>query len=289
MKKAYGLAFVAIFLWSTSATVSKLLLGSLGSMQVLCISALFASAFWLAVNLFTGDLKELKAYTLKDYCRIVGTGLIGTCLYYLLLYSGMDLMMASQAMTVNYLWTIMSVVFACILLKEKMTVRKGIAIGISFLGVMIVVGRELVHVNTNTLLGTGYCILAAMSYGLFTALNQKHHYNKKIATMIYNLVTACTTGAFLIATGSVPRLDLLQTLGMAYNGTFSLAIATAAWVTALESGKTAKISNLAYITPFLSLVWTAIFLNERITVFSVLGLAVIVLGIFVQIKDQDGQ
>ena len=289
MKKTYFLAIVAILFWSTSATVSKLLLGSLDSMQVVWVSSLFASLFWIITNLIAGNMKQLKTYRKKDILRIMGIGLIGTFLYYLLLYTGMDRMPASQALIVNYLWPIMSVVFACILLKEKMTVRKGIAIVMSFVGVVIVVGRDLTNVNTNTLIGTGCCILAAMSYGLFTALNQKNHYDKKISIMIFNTVTFLMTGLILLCTGSIPKLQALQIAGMAYNGIFNLAIATTCWMTALESGKTAKISNLAYITPFLSLVWTAIFLKEEITFTSVAGLVIIVLGIFVQLKDKDDQ
>lgn len=283
MKKVYSLAAVTVLIWSTSATVSKLLLGSLDSIQVLCISSLFASAFWLAANILNGNIQKLKTYKVRDYFLTMGIGLTGTFFYYLLLYTGMDMMMASQALIINYLWPIMSVVFACLLLKEKMTVRKGIAIVMSFLGVIIVVGRDLTHFNSSTLLGAGCCILAAMSYGVFTALNQKSGYDKRVSMMIFSLVTFVLTGIILVVTDSVPRLDLVQTLGMAYNGIFNLAIATTTWALALESGKTAKISNLAYITPFLSLVWTAIFLKEPISIYSILGLVVIVLGIFIQL------
>ena len=42
MKKTYFYAGVSILLWSSLATVSKLLLGTMNSYQVLCVSALFA-------------------------------------------------------------------------------------------------------------------------------------------------------------------------------------------------------------------------------------------------------
>ena len=285
MKKVYSLAALTILLWSTSATVSKLLLGSLDSLQVLCISALFAALFLLILIIANGRIKLLKTYKPKDYLNIALISLPGTFLYYVFLYAGMDRMPASQAMITNYLWPIMSVVFACILLKEKMTVRKGIAIVVSFVGMMIVVGGNF-DARSSTLFGTVCCLLAAVSYGLFTALNQRFHYDKQIAMMFYNLVAFILTGLILVFTGSIPRLNLLQTVGMGYNGICNMAIASTAWAVALDSGKTAKISNLAYITPFLSLVWAAIVLKEEISIFSILGLVVIVAGIFVQIKDK---
>ena len=40
------------------------------------------------------------------------------------------------------------------------------------------------------------------------------------------------------------------------------------------------------LTPFISLVWTGIVLKEKISFYSVLGLVIIVLGIFIQMKNK---
>jgi len=66
MKKAYIFAGITILLWSTMATVSKLLLNTLDSFTVLCISSLFAALFLMIVNIVTGNIKLLKGYSLKD-------------------------------------------------------------------------------------------------------------------------------------------------------------------------------------------------------------------------------
>lgn len=287
MKKTYFFAAVAILFWSTSATVSKLLLGALDSVQVLYASALFAGVFLLGWNIVTGNIKKLRTYGVKDYVCTILIGLPGTFLYYLLLYTAMDLMPASQAVTINYLWPIMSVVFACILLKEKMTVRKAIAIGVSFIGMAIVVGTGGGNLDRDTMVGAICCVLAAASYGLFTALNQKFGYDKRLSMMFFYLTTFLFSGVILGVNHEIPSLNWLQTLGMGYNGICNMAIGTTAWALALDSGKTAKISNLAYITPFLSLTWAAVFLKEQVRLSSVLGLIVIVLGIFVQLKDKE--
>ena len=287
MKKSYVLAAISIFFWSTVATVTKLLMGSLSSMQVLCISAFFAGLFWLATNIVTGNIKKLKAYSPKDWLKTLCIGLPGTFVYYLLFYTGTDLMLASQAFIINYLWPIMSVVFACVILKEKLTVRKCIAIGMSFLGVVIVTGGDLAHFNSQTLLGAGCCVLAAVSYGLFTALNTKSGYDKRLSMMVFYFESCLLTFSILAVQGQLPKPETVQVLGMAYNGIFTMAIASTGWAIALESGKTAKISNLAYITPFLSLVWTAIFLKEEIRWTSLVGLIVIVAGILIQLKEKE--
>ena len=85
---------------------------------------------------------------------------------------------------------------------------------------------------------------------------------------------------------NVPTVGFVEILGFAWNGIFTMALAGTAWMLALESGKTAKISNLAYITPFLSLVWTRLILKEPISLLSLGGLGLIVLGILIQLKDR---
>ena len=75
-------------------------------------------------------------------------------------------------------------------------------------------------------------------------------------------------------------------MGLIWIGFFTSAIAITSWALALENGDTAKISNLAYITPFLSLIWTSLILKEQVSIYVVIGLIVIVLGILIQMKEK---
>lgn len=286
MKKEYIFAAISILLWSTMATASKLLLGSQSSMQVLWASSFFAMLFMLLFNLFTGNFKRLKTYKPKDYLTMILIGLPGTFFYYIFYYAGASVLPASQAFIVNYMWPIMSVVFAWIILKEKMTARKAVAIAVSFLGVVIVTSADMVHLNTLVLLGALCCFCDAVCYGIFTALNQKFHYDKPISVLINYTTTFVLATVYNLIRDDLFLPGAVQALGFCWNGAFTMALACMTWMWALESGKTAKISNLAYITPFLSLVWTALILKEKITANAVVGLCVIVGGIFIQMGQK---
>ena len=90
----------------------------------------------------------------------------------------------------------------------------------------------------------------------------------------------------MIATKRFFVPELSQTLGLLWIGIFTSAVAYTSWALALAKGDTARISNIAYLTPFISLVWTGIVLKEKISFYSVLGLVIIVLGIFIQMKNK---
>ena len=287
MKKQYLYAGISIFLWSTTATVTKLLLSHLNSMQILLIATFFASVYLFIVNLIKGNLKELKNYKLKDYIQIAGIGILGTFLYNMFLYLGINKMQASQAFIINYLWPITTIIFACIILKEKLTFRKIFAVFLSFMGVIIVTSNgNLLNIQKDTLLGALYCILAAISYGLFSVLNKQKNYNKFLSMMLYYFTSFIVSVVYTLVVKGWFTIEAQQLIGLIWIGVFTSATAFTCWAIALLKGETAKISNLAYITPFLSLIWIRLILKEEISIYAIIGLVFIVSGIIIQLKEE---
>ena len=287
MKKSYFYALVSVFFWSTTTTVSKLLLHSISTMQVLAVSSVFATLFLLMVNVFKGNFKQLKSYQPRDYLVLAGVGFLGMFLYRMLLFFGVARMLASQAMIVNYLWPIMAVLASCVILREKLTVRKAIAVVMSFLGVVIVTtGGSAAGLSGSDLTGTVLVAVAAVIYGLFVAINKRLQYDSFGSMMFYNAVAAICAILGTLFSGETLLLTLSQNLGLVWVGVCNTAIGFVAWDLAMKTGDTAKVANLAYITPFLSLVVAYFLLGDPITIWSVGGLTVIVAGILLQLKDK---
>ena len=285
MKREYTFAFLSIFLWSTMATAGKLLLGTFNSTQVLCVSSLLAGITLSIINLVFRKSVFAASYRPKDYWKMLLIGLPGTFLYYIFYYAGAEYLLASQAFIINYMWPIMSIVFACLLLKEKLTFRKVIAIALSFVGVLFVAGPELLMFDQRSAFGIALCFAAAVCYGLFTALSKKENYNSCFAMMVSFFATFILSVLIIVARRDYFSVSAPNFLGFVWNGVFTMAIPNTLWLVALKKGNTAKISNLAYITPFLSMVWTTLLLKEQPNFLSLIGLAIMVGGIFVQLKE----
>ena len=173
-------------------------------------------------------------------------------------------------------------IFACIILKEKFNLRKILAVLLSFAGIFAVTSGGNLSMDGAQLLGALFCMMAALVYGLFSVLNKKCNYNNYISMMLYYFVAFLLSGLFLVIGGRLMLPDWGQTLGLLWNGVFTYAIAYTFWAQALAIGDTAKISNLAYATPFISLIWTTWILKEPFNLFSLLGLLCIVGGILIQ-------
>lgn len=282
-KKAYALALLTIVVWGTLSPISKILLGELDAMFVLAFSSIVAAVILFFYNLIKGNLKNFKKCSALDIVKMSALGFVGFFLYNWFYLMGIDLLYSQQAMIINYLWPAMIIVFSCIFLKEKVTVSKVSAIALSLIGVAIVaVNGDVSHFLETNLKGVMFCVLAAVSYGFYASLNKKQTYDKELSMMVVFITTAVISSICVIAGGKFPQLSINMTLGLMYNGIVINAIGYTCWMLALEYGNTAVISNMAYLSPFISLVFAKILLDETITVYSVAGLILIILGIFVQ-------
>ena len=283
MKKNYLHAILTVFIWGTMATVGKILVSNIPSLEALCIGSAFAFLFLLIVNIKNRTIKELGKYSVKDYAIMAGLGFIGLFLYSGLYYYGLTQLSSQEACIVNYLWPIMLVLFSTIILKEKLTVVKAVAMISSFIGVVILSVGSGVSGNGNVMLGIGSCVIAAACYGLFSVLNKKANYDQNIAMMVMWLVVAVCSAVFGLAIEDWKPVVGVQWLGMLWMGVVVNAIAYLIWALALNADKnSARIANLAYLTPFLSLIISAVVLKEQIQGRALIAFVFIIGGILLQ-------
>lgn len=283
MKKSYIYAGVTVLIWSTLATVVKLVLKDIPNFQALALSSAFAFAFLFIMNIINGSIKEMKNYRIKDYLTMVGLGFLGLFMYSALYYYGIAELGSQEACILNYLWPMMIVIFACVILKEKLTVKKIIAMLMSFAGIAALTLGNGGSASGNRLFGIIACVAAAVCYGLFSVLNKKHSLNQNVTMMWIWLTTGvCSLILSLIFEKWHPILGA-GWLGIAWLGVVINAVAYLLWAIALHGADdSAKIANLAYLVPFLSIIISWLVLKEKITVNAIFALILIVGGILLQ-------
>lgn len=283
VKKNYAYALGAFFMWSTASAITKMLLTNVPILETLSISGAFAFLFLLILNIINGTIKEVKKYSVKDYFAMAGFGFLGVFMYSALYYYGLTQLTSQEACILNYLWPIMLVMFSAIILKEKITVAKAVAIFCSFLGIIIMSTGSRNSTTGNSTLGILSCIIAAACYGLFSVLIKKADYNQNITMMVIWFSAAICSTVLGLLTETWKPIESTQWLGIIWIGVFDHAVAYLLWALALRNvDNTAKFANLAYLTPFLSLVVSAVVLKEKIQIRDLIALIFIVGGILLQ-------
>ena len=235
------------------------------------------------VVLFQKKASVLATYSIRDYAKIGVLGFLGTYLYYVLLYGALALTSASEGFILAYTWPMLVIVLAFPLLKERLTIKKLCSIFISFLGIVVIVTRgRIFTLSFTSLQGDMLALGGASVFALFSVLGKKYQYDQVASVFLY-FVTALvfiTPTLFLFSSLKIPSLHVC--LWLLLNGFVVNGISYIFWFKALEYGDTSVISNALYLTPFLSLVYIALFLGEQILLSSVVGLVIIVVGIVLQ-------
>ena len=284
--KYYVFALVTVLLWSTAASMVKSLTDSLPSLCILGYTSLFASLFLLLLLLVRGQLGKLAEYSPMEYAKLAGLGLLGMFLYSALYYFGIDRMTAQEACILNYLWPVMIVVFSCLILKEPFTGRKAGAVALSFSGVLVIALWGLAREGagfSGDFPGIAACVLAAVCYGLFCVLNKKLGLDQTVGMVVFWGITClCSFGVCLVR-GALTLLSLPQLGGVVWLGIMVDGLPYLLWAVAINGVRnTARIANLAYLTPILSVIVSAVALGEALSPAYLIALLLILAGIVIQ-------
>ncbi|HHV37040.1 MAG TPA: DMT family transporter [Candidatus Cloacimonetes bacterium] len=278
-------AALAILAWSTVSSAFKLALIDLSPLGLLLISSVVATLFLFAYNLCAR--KKLFEEFRQNTRSSLAAGLLNPFLYYLVLFSAYDRLPAQEAQALNYTWAIVLFIFSVIFFKERFRAKDLLALLISFLGILVISSRgKLTSFRFDDIGGISLALGSSFIWAGYWILNMKDKrdagiklfYNFMIGTSLIVLY-ALISGKALFSTGVIA----FGTIAAIWVGIFEMGLTFLFWQKALEySTNTARISNLVFITPFLSLVFIRIVLNEAILPSTLIGLFLIVFSNLIQ-------
>ncbi len=274
---------LCILLWASIPVATKKILVELDNLQMLFYSTILSTIILGILILFQKKTSYLKAYNKREYGAMFLLGFLGNYLYYIFLYGALARTTASEGFILAYTWPMLVLVLSFIILKEKVTVKKLVGITISFLGIIIITTKgNLLDFNFTSTSGNILAIIGAFVFALFSVLGKKYNFDQTIGVFIYffSALIFITPTLFIFSQFVWPSSEVLPWI--IYNGIFVNGISYIFWFKALENGETHIISNLLYLTPFISLIYIDIFLKEKILISSIVGLIVIVSGVLLQ-------
>lgn len=284
-RQSYIYAILAILFWATVPTAFKISLSELEILPMLTIASLTSAMALLIIVLTTGKFHLLRETTRKEIINSAVLGLINPFLYYFILLKAYQLLPAQVAQPLNMIWPILLVFLSVPLLGQKIEKKSFIALAISFAGVYIISSQGSLfssgHANlAGVLLATG----SSFFWAIYFILNVRDKRDEGIKLLLNFLFGSLYLIITVLISGNWPSsISFRGASAAVYIGMFEMGITFFFWLKALQMAKTtARVSNLVYLAPFLSLLPVHFILHEPVYFTTPLGLILIISGIFVQ-------
>ena len=131
--------------------------------------------------------------------------------------------------------------------------------------------------------GVTLALASTIIWAFYWIANTKDRRDPILGLFLNFLCSLPFIGVYLLVTEGFRTLYWEGLVGVAYIGTFEMGISFICWLMAMKlTNSTARIANLIFISPFLSLFLIHFIVGEEIMVSSVVGLVFIVAGLLIQ-------
>ncbi|MEC1685386.1 DMT family transporter [Bacillus mojavensis] len=253
-----------------SSSETALLSSSIGCLFLIVV-------FMLMKKTIPWKLVKANAYILF----LSGIALGGNWIF---LYQSYDHTTLTNATLGYYFAPVFVMILSPFVLKEQLSVKKMVCIGVAIIGMVLIVGNGISASGTDDLLGIFFGLVAAACYAALMLLNKFIHRMGRLEITIIQLgLTALLLlpyvlftegfGIFGVSGSSVPFIIIL--------GIVNTGIGFWLFFSGMQKLKGQSIAMLSYVDPFVAILISAIILREQMTVVQMLGGALLLGSTFV--------
>ena len=282
--RAWLYALSAVLLWSTVASIFKLTLRHVDFVHLLLISSWTAFLALFLVLIAQGKVSLLRRLTVRELLYSAGLGALNPYVYYLVLFKAYSLIPAQEALALNYTWPVVLVLLSVPLLGQRIGPGSVVAILVSFSGVVLIATRgDLGTLGVSHPFGASLALGSSLVWALFWIFNLRDRRDPVLKLFLsFGFGSLFILATVLLGEGiRIPNWPGF--LGGIYSGLFEMGLTFLLWLKALELARTtARVSNLVFLSPFLSLVLIRVLVGEAILPSTLAGLVLIVCGILLQ-------
>jgi drug/metabolite transporter (DMT)-like permease len=238
----------------------------------------------IALLVYAATIRALPAFRAR-WRRYLALGALNAAIPYTLIGAAELHLTASLASILNATTPLFAAVVAAVWLKDRLDAKRGIGLILGIAGVAILVGWSPLPLNAVIILSVGASLAASLSYALagvfskvaFTgmpplALAIGQQLGASLLLLPLALPTAVvTTPTHGLSVGvalAVVALALLCT-SLAYLLYFSL----------IANVGPMKTLSVTYLVPAFGILWSALFLHERLRIGTLVGLAIILASV----------
>ncbi len=280
----YGITAASI--WGSMYVVSDFVLHVVPPFTLLTLRIALGLAVLLPLSLRQGQSLPGR----RGLRSLLAVGVVGLGVSLGAQFLGTDLSTAVNGALVTSASPAFVVLFAVLLLRERLTLQRLAAIVLSSAGVLIILDPASADFASDTFTGDVFLALAAVTWGLYSVLVRR--VTLRDATPALMVTVVALIGGLLV---SIPAsiLELSQrpigamsveiVLGILYLGIVSTALALLLWNRAFSLVPATIASLFFFAQPLAGALLAALFLGQRMTATLWLGGILIALGVLLSL------
>ena len=285
-KDAYKYALIAVLLWSTVATAFKIALQYLSPIELLFYSSLSSLFILGSIIIYQKKSLQVLSHLKSNFSLVLLLGAINPFIYYLILFKAYDILPAQEAQSINYTWGLMFAYLGVIILKQKLTKGDILAGFICYFGVLIIATKgSPFSLEFSNFYGVFLALFSTIIWSMYWIFNSKSKVDGVVGLFSNFLIGVILMSIYVVFIGGISLPNLQSSLGAVYVGFFEMGITFVFWLKAVTlTHSISKISNLIFLSPFLSLIFIYFFLGEQILLSTIVALFFIIGGLIIQQK-----
>ncbi|KPN96333.1 DMT family transporter [Lysinibacillus sp. ZYM-1] len=286
--KVFGAIFLSLAasIWGAMYVVVKVVVEVVPPLELVWIRYMIAV---LALGLIGIAMKQSWKIAKKDWLFIFLIGLIGNTLSIVTQEMGTMLSTAQMGAIITATTPAFMVVFARLILKENITMKKCLSIVLATIGVCVIVGNGRIDVTQQ--LGGIYLLVAALTWALMSVFVKKvpSHYSQIVVTTYSSMIAVILLTPFVIP--RLKDLDLTSILqptisgGLLYLGIISTAVGFLLWNKGLQLMNASSGGLFFFFQPIVGTFLGWLLLDETIGLSFWLGSLFIFSGVFMVIRE----
>ena len=280
----YGIfaGLVAASIWGGMYVVSKAVMAVIPPYLLLTSRLLLGILTLYLVITLRGGLKVTR----RQFWQIFGIGFVGYGISVGLQFVGTNLSTASNGSLVTSATPAFVLVFAALLLGEKITGRRLTALIIASLGVIAVIDPRTAQLSSALFMGNLALVGAALTWALYSVLVRKVTRNMDVLPVSLiafagGLPVSLPLGAWEASTQGIGNITPGIVAGVLFIGIISTALAMYLWNSAFAILDAGVASLTFFAQPVVGTLLGWLFLGEIITPLFLIGGGLIGIGLVI--------
>ena len=280
----YGLGAASI--WGGMYVVSKVVLEIIPPFALVSLRLILGILTLAILLTFRGWFKISN----RQFWRVVGVGFVGYGISLNLQFLGTKLSTAANGSLVTSATPAFVLLFAWMVLDEKITTRKFIALLLATLGVLAVINPRTAQLYPDLFIGNVLLLGAGITWALYSVLVRKVTQNLDVLpfsliAFLGGLPVAIPAGAWELSTAGIGEISFGVVGGVLFLGVISTGLAMILWNSAFTMLDAGAASFTFFAQPVVGTFLGWLFLGEKITPLFLLGGALIGVGILISTRE----